>query len=467
MKKIRSIDDLFKSDETGSEPRKRILVIDDQKEGYETVRAVLPSDTYIVDYVDRAEKGLDRLRSESYDALILDMVMPEKDGKYVLENIRRGNSRIPPGLPVLVRTAYIGRGVDEKDLSRYGVNDGTLRIQHKDAHPEKILNAIESLLTGERETKSEPSTEAEEKTTNAGTANVLVIGDYHPLAKNLATTLLSERNVSKIYLSTSDQQDSSRLNVLPSFSLNEYRGLVDDLKDVTEVYYFIPPPNFTGDHFKHARSLIQFSKKLPSLQMLTVISSLLAKNAQSFETGEEGFGNFEYVFGFLDEANMSLSELAFKGLSEDRGRTFSVQVLRPDLIVHGETSDELSALVFGNYTSLFQQTHFGLIGSEELLEKITDLRKLSNKHEELVELHGGFALEREGVLALKHLIQQNPPTQDLQRELRGIIKFHTRKREPSGTERVLLGRYYMGHTPLTESTLLSLFSNVVRGDSID
>lgn len=79
----------------------RILLADDEEELTEPVAAVLRKNNYSVDVVDNGADAYDYLSGASYDAAILDIMMPGMDGLEVLKKIRAEGST----LPVLLLTA--------------------------------------------------------------------------------------------------------------------------------------------------------------------------------------------------------------------------------------------------------------------------------------------------------------------------------------------------------------------------
>lgn len=67
----------------------------------EAVTDVLTYHNYLVDRVADGEEALDYARSETYDGIILDVMMPRLDGLAVVETLRREGCRTP----VLLLTA--------------------------------------------------------------------------------------------------------------------------------------------------------------------------------------------------------------------------------------------------------------------------------------------------------------------------------------------------------------------------
>jgi DNA-binding NtrC family response regulator len=82
------------------ETRRRVLVVDDETGVRESLRLVL-RDKYDVSVAESGDEALRRAGSESFDAVLLDLVMPGIDGLTVLERIKGQK----PELPVVIVTA--------------------------------------------------------------------------------------------------------------------------------------------------------------------------------------------------------------------------------------------------------------------------------------------------------------------------------------------------------------------------
>ncbi len=79
-----------------------ILIIDDEEIIREALDALLSGDGHTVKTAPTAMEGLDRLQSGSFDAVLLDLMLPDRNGLDVLEDIRRFDE----DLPVVMVTAY-------------------------------------------------------------------------------------------------------------------------------------------------------------------------------------------------------------------------------------------------------------------------------------------------------------------------------------------------------------------------
>ena len=79
----------------------RILLAEDERDLNQIIRQKLTSDGYMVDCCFDGEEALDYLACADYDAIILDIMMPKKDGLEVLRSLRQSGK----GTPVLFLTA--------------------------------------------------------------------------------------------------------------------------------------------------------------------------------------------------------------------------------------------------------------------------------------------------------------------------------------------------------------------------
>lgn len=79
----------------------RLLLADDERELSRALEAVLKHNNYSVDVVSNGADAMDYALSENYDGLILDIMMPKKNGLEVVRELRERG--IPT--PVLLLTA--------------------------------------------------------------------------------------------------------------------------------------------------------------------------------------------------------------------------------------------------------------------------------------------------------------------------------------------------------------------------
>jgi len=79
----------------------KILLVEDDADLRVELEKLLSRQRYLVVSADRGSRGLDKIFNESFDLVILDLMLPEIDGLTILKEMRRG--RI--ATPVLILTA--------------------------------------------------------------------------------------------------------------------------------------------------------------------------------------------------------------------------------------------------------------------------------------------------------------------------------------------------------------------------
>ncbi len=82
--------------------KKKILVVDDEPDFLEMIKIRLEANNYEVITALNGKEGLEKVKQEKPDAVLLDILMPELDGLRVLRRIRRDNKN----LPVFIITAF-------------------------------------------------------------------------------------------------------------------------------------------------------------------------------------------------------------------------------------------------------------------------------------------------------------------------------------------------------------------------
>src|SRR5215472_17336885 len=121
--------------------RGRLLVIDDEPDIRESLEALLSGENYQVELAANAAEGLRRLESTAYDLVLLDLMLRDKSGMQVLEEIRARDS----DTPVFMLTAYGSVEVAVQALKR-GASD----YFAKPWDNEKLLIEIDHMISRRR-----------------------------------------------------------------------------------------------------------------------------------------------------------------------------------------------------------------------------------------------------------------------------------------------------------------------------
>jgi len=126
------------------ERKAKILVIDDDPDFVAATKLVLESKPYQVVTAFDGDEGLKKARDESPDLIILDVIMPLKDGFMVCEQLKRDPEL--GKIPVLMLTAF----ADKVGGTSLAVGQGlTLEAEDfidKPITPTELLIRVERLL---------------------------------------------------------------------------------------------------------------------------------------------------------------------------------------------------------------------------------------------------------------------------------------------------------------------------------
>lgn len=112
----------------------RILVVEDEKDVAEFVRKVLLEESHAVDVARDGQSGEEFAFSEPYDLIILDIMLPKKDGLAILKALRREQINTPVLLltargEVPDRVAGLDAGADDYLTKPFAVAELRARVR--------------------------------------------------------------------------------------------------------------------------------------------------------------------------------------------------------------------------------------------------------------------------------------------------------------------------------------------------
>ena len=122
----------------------KVLLIDDDVDFIEATKIVLESKPYDVVIAHEGAEGLRKAKEENPDLIILDVIMPVKNGFTAAEELKKDPELSK--IPVIMLTAYAGMG----DKTSVPVSSGlTLDAEDyidKPVKPEELLKRVETQL---------------------------------------------------------------------------------------------------------------------------------------------------------------------------------------------------------------------------------------------------------------------------------------------------------------------------------
>ena len=122
----------------------KILLIDDDIDFVEATKIVLESKPYEVIVAYDGDEGLRRAREENPDLILLDIIMPVKDGFTTASQLKK-DAKLSK-IPVLILTSFAEKGGESSIAVSGGLTLETEDYIDKPISPEELLSKVEKHL---------------------------------------------------------------------------------------------------------------------------------------------------------------------------------------------------------------------------------------------------------------------------------------------------------------------------------
>ncbi|MFQ5537627.1 MAG: response regulator [Gemmatimonadota bacterium] len=123
----------------------RILLAEDNRVNQMVAEAMLKKRGYLVDVAENGREALEKVRDGGYDAVLMDVQMPEMDGLEATRRIR-GEKGPHSRVPIIAMTAHALEGDRERCLEA-----GMDGYVSKPVEPEELFSTLERVLAGKGE----------------------------------------------------------------------------------------------------------------------------------------------------------------------------------------------------------------------------------------------------------------------------------------------------------------------------
>jgi two-component system alkaline phosphatase synthesis response regulator PhoP len=124
---------------------KKILVIDDDPDLVDATSMILKSRHYDVIAAYGGVEGLEKARAESPDLIVLDVMMPDKDGYTVCKELKADPAL--NAIPVLLLTAVVSHISTTRFSHQMGMETEADDYMDKPVDPAELVKRIEVLLS--------------------------------------------------------------------------------------------------------------------------------------------------------------------------------------------------------------------------------------------------------------------------------------------------------------------------------
>ena len=126
------------------EGKAKILIVDDDVDFIESIKTILDAKPYNVIIANQGDEGLQKAREENPNLILLDVIMPVKDGFTAAEQLNKDPELFR--IPIIVLTGFSAR-VGETSIPRSrGYTLETEDYIEKPVRPQDLLAAVEKAL---------------------------------------------------------------------------------------------------------------------------------------------------------------------------------------------------------------------------------------------------------------------------------------------------------------------------------
>ncbi len=134
----------------------KILIVDDEEAYCDVLAMVLETEGYLVKQCTKSKEVIDLLKTEDFDLIISDLIMPEMDGVSLLKAVKK----FRPGISVILLTAY---GTIENAVQ--AMKQGAFTYVIKGGDPVELLKEIQNICKLKQIQNKEPK-DTEEQSVN-------------------------------------------------------------------------------------------------------------------------------------------------------------------------------------------------------------------------------------------------------------------------------------------------------------
>ncbi len=124
---------------------KKILIVDDDSDFVEAVSMILKSKKFEVVAAYDGKEGIEKVKTERPNLVVLDVMMPEKDGYTVCRELKSDPQW--SHIPILLLTAVASHGPTTRYTQQMGLETEADDYMDKPVEPDVLVKRVETLLS--------------------------------------------------------------------------------------------------------------------------------------------------------------------------------------------------------------------------------------------------------------------------------------------------------------------------------
>ncbi|MFC1990509.1 two-component system response regulator, partial [Chloroflexota bacterium] len=128
----------------GMGKRAKILLVDDDPDFIEATKTVLETEPYQIIVANEGNEALQKAREETPDLILLDVIMPVKDGFTAAEQLKK-DAQLSK-IPVIMLTSFSSKGQETSIARGRGLSLEADDYLEKPVTPEELLAKVKEYL---------------------------------------------------------------------------------------------------------------------------------------------------------------------------------------------------------------------------------------------------------------------------------------------------------------------------------
>lgn len=124
--------------------RKRLFLIEDDKTLAEMYKTELKSEGFLVEVFPNGKDGLKAICGRKPDLVLLDILLPEKDGFDVLREVNKRSFSEIKDIPIII-LSNLSSSFDKEEAIKLGAKDWWAKT---DSTPQEITQKVKEFLSG-------------------------------------------------------------------------------------------------------------------------------------------------------------------------------------------------------------------------------------------------------------------------------------------------------------------------------
>ncbi len=121
-----------------------ILIVDDDPDVREAIKIVLETQPYKLSFASNGQECLEQVKRGIPDLIILDLLMPQKDGFEVIKELRAYHTY--PRIPILILTAVKKEAGDRRYELETGLSMDVDDYVEKPIQPDVLIHRVKKIL---------------------------------------------------------------------------------------------------------------------------------------------------------------------------------------------------------------------------------------------------------------------------------------------------------------------------------